>query len=166
METKIKVQRFFNNDLKKFQAKHLWHAQALIFILLSVPPSSNGPLPLKAPSLSSHFGPHHFCQILALRLVCLCCKGPHPLCFNLDLIKDHYFFILKFSYFRFIFAMHIFFDGVLAKSKFAFLFKTHLGHHSSIWSTFQLVGFQTWYLSTFKIYLTQKTRLTTFLIYS
>jgi hypothetical protein len=62
--------------------------------------------------------------------------------------------------------MCIFFDGVLAKSKFGFFLKTHLGQHSSIRLTFQLVDVQTWYSSTFKIYLTQKIWLTTFPTYS
>jgi hypothetical protein len=105
----------------------LLRTQALVIILLWSPTftfrwcfSSQGliPLfPLRPPSFLSKF------NLRASKVVCSCFKslGPLSLCFNL--FKEHYFFIC-FSFSIFIFAMLIFFDGILAKSNFEFFLNT------------------------------------------
>jgi hypothetical protein len=52
---------------KELQVEHLLRAQTLMAILLSVPPCSNGVIPLKPSSFFSHSGPHHFRWSLTLR---------------------------------------------------------------------------------------------------
>jgi len=65
-ETKIRLQRFFLGNWEELHVERLLHAQALVFALPLVSPYSDGAFPLKAPSLSSHSRPHHFCQSLTL----------------------------------------------------------------------------------------------------
>ncbi len=54
--------------------------------------------------------------------ICLCCEGPCPISPAFGFFKDHCFSI-GFSFFRFIFAMFIFFDGILTRSRFGLFFK-------------------------------------------
>jgi len=105
--------------------EHLLRTYALMVILPSVLPCSNGALLLEAPSFFSHSGPHCFCQSLTIgvsRGICSCYEGFCSFGPNFNLFKDHCFFT-SFSSSRFILAMFKFFDGILTKNKFGFFFK-------------------------------------------
>lgn len=96
--------------------------------------------------------------------VCSCCKNYHPFCPNFSLFKYHCLFT-SFSSSKFIFAMLKFFDRIVAKSGFGFflnIFKLRFIHLINYLVNDPLGKI----LNTFKIYLTQKTWLTTYPNYS
>jgi hypothetical protein len=105
--------------------------------------------PHEAPSFSLES------SLRASKGLCLCYEGPCPSRANFSLLNNHYCFTSSSSS-RFVLALFKFFDGVQARGKFGFFFLTCSGRHSSIQLTFQLDGLQTWYSSTFKMYLTHR----------
>jgi hypothetical protein len=56
------------------------------------------------------------------RGICLCYEGPHSLSPTFGFFKGHCL-SMGFSFFRFIFVMFIFFDGVPTRSRFGLFFR-------------------------------------------